>query len=78
MTTTHSDHCILALVTGANRGLGFATARILGQRGATVIIGARNVAKAEIAAAKLRDEGIAAWPLAIDLESEESVAAAAT
>lgn len=77
MTTTNDHTNQIALITGANRGLGLSTARLLGQRGATVLIGARNVAKAEIAAAELRDEGITAWPLAIDVESEESVAAAA-
>lgn len=35
----------LALITGANRGLGFETARRLGRSGVMTIIGARDAAK---------------------------------
>ncbi|PWU57551.1 dehydrogenase, partial [Micromonospora globispora] len=36
MTTT------IALITGANKGIGLATARQLGARGMTVLVGARR------------------------------------
>jgi NAD(P)-dependent dehydrogenase (short-subunit alcohol dehydrogenase family) len=47
----------VALVTGANRGLGFAIARGLAQRGLGVVVAARDVAAGEEAAALLRAEG---------------------
>ncbi|HEX2981133.1 MAG TPA: SDR family oxidoreductase [Anaerolineaceae bacterium] len=43
----------VALVTGASRGLGFATARLLAQEGARVAINARNPAALEKAAAEI-------------------------
>ncbi len=43
----------LALVTGANSGLGAATARELARAGATVVIACRNVAKGEQAVAQI-------------------------
>jgi NAD(P)-dependent dehydrogenase (short-subunit alcohol dehydrogenase family) len=67
----------IALITGANRGLGFETARQLGRSGMTTILGARDAAKGEQAATKLRDEGIDAHALEIDVTSASSVEDAA-
>jgi NAD(P)-dependent dehydrogenase (short-subunit alcohol dehydrogenase family) len=44
----------VAVVTGGNGGLGLATSSALAGHGATVVIGARNMAKAESACAKIR------------------------
>jgi NAD(P)-dependent dehydrogenase (short-subunit alcohol dehydrogenase family) len=77
MTITQQTSTTVALVTGANRGLGLATARLLAESGATVLLGARNTAKAELAAAALRDEGLVCWPLTLDVESGASIAEAA-
>jgi NAD(P)-dependent dehydrogenase (short-subunit alcohol dehydrogenase family) len=52
-----SDATKVAFITGANRGLGFETARILGKQGVTVIVGARELEKGKAAADKLRGEG---------------------
>jgi len=53
-----TDATKVAFITGANRGLGFETARILGkQDGITVILGARELDKGKAAAEKLRGEG---------------------
>jgi NAD(P)-dependent dehydrogenase (short-subunit alcohol dehydrogenase family) len=76
MTITQQTTTI-ALVTGANRGLGLATTRLLAEAGSTVLLGARNAAKAEVAAANLRDEGLAVWPITVDVESAQSIADAA-
>ncbi|MDX6231339.1 MAG: hypothetical protein QOH68_290 [Nocardioidaceae bacterium] len=76
MTITQQTSTTVALVTGANRGLGLATARLLAESGATVLLGGRNMAKAEIAAARLRDEGLLCWPVTLDVESARSIAEA--
>ena len=57
----------VALITGANRGLGFETARQLGQQGITVLIGARNEKAGTEAAETLRGEGIDAQFLHLDV-----------
>lgn len=67
----------IALITGANKGIGFETARQLGARGATVLIGARDVERGETAAQTLRDEGLKADVVVIDTSDPESVATAA-
>ncbi|WP_454726824.1 MULTISPECIES: SDR family oxidoreductase [Cupriavidus] len=60
----------IALVTGGARGLGLEIARQLVTLGAHVIVGARDKAKAESAAAGLRDAGHAASALKLDVTSE--------
>jgi NAD(P)-dependent dehydrogenase (short-subunit alcohol dehydrogenase family) len=64
----------VAIVTGANTGLGFETARMLAEHGASVIIAARNVEKGKQAAARIRGD---VTVQALDLSSLESVRSAA-
>lgn len=68
---------MIAFITGANKGIGLATARRLGRAGATVIVGARNPEHGEQAAGRLRDERIDAESVAIDVTDPASVSAAA-
>ncbi len=67
----------IALITGANRGLGLETARQLGRTGVTTIIAGRDRAKAERAATELRREGLDAGSVQLDVTSPASVQAAA-
>ncbi|MFB2581313.1 SDR family oxidoreductase [Herbiconiux sp. P15] len=66
-----------ALVTGANKGIGYAIAQGLGAAGFTVAVGARDDRKREEAVARLRADGVDAFGVALDVTSDESVAAAA-
>ncbi|MBD1385923.1 SDR family oxidoreductase [Mucilaginibacter rigui] len=68
----------VALITGANRGIGFETAKQLGQKGIAVIIGARSKTAADEAAAKLIGQGISAFGLKLDVTNAEDRKAAAT
>lgn len=67
----------IALVTGANKGIGFATARQLGARGWTVLVGAREAERGRVAERALRDGGADAHAVPLDVTDEESVAGAA-
>ena len=66
----------IALITGANKGLGFEMARQLGQAGVRVLLAARDPQKGEAAAAKLRGEGLDAQFLKLDVTDKRDRAAA--
>lgn len=66
-----------ALVTGANKGIGFAVAQGLGASGFTVAVGARDRARGEEAVRRLESAGVEAFAVALDVTSDESVAVAA-
>ena len=61
----------IALITGANKGLGFEMARQLGQAGVTVVLAARDPKKGETAAEKLRGEGLDVHFLKLDVTEQE-------
>ncbi|WP_329417750.1 SDR family oxidoreductase (plasmid) [Streptomyces sp. NBC_00704] len=67
----------IALVTGANKGIGFAVARRLGERGIVVVVGARDETLGKQAADALAADGIAATALRLDVTDPEGVAEAA-
>ena len=68
----------IALVTGANSGLGLETARALARRGATVLMGCRDAGRAEAARRALEGDATAAIEiLPLDLADLGSVAQAA-
>ena len=58
MTSEKKNRKRIALVTGANRGLGFETCRQLAQLGLTVVLSARDLTKGEIAAKRLIERGL--------------------
>ena len=66
------------MVTGSNRGIGFETARQLGQHGVTVIVSARAEREATDAANKLRSEAIETESIALDVTNAADRIAAAT
>ncbi|MCX5691330.1 MAG: SDR family oxidoreductase [Planctomycetota bacterium] len=67
----------IALITGANKGIGFETAKQLGAMGVHVLIGARDAARGNEAVARLAAEKISAEYVQLEVTSESSVAAAA-
>jgi NAD(P)-dependent dehydrogenase (short-subunit alcohol dehydrogenase family) len=66
-----------ALVTGANKGIGYEIAAGLGALGWSIGVGARDETRREAAVAKLRAGGVDAFGVPLDVTDEASVAAAA-
>jgi NAD(P)-dependent dehydrogenase (short-subunit alcohol dehydrogenase family) len=67
----------IALITGANKGIGFETARQLGSRGMTVLVGARDEERGRAAERTLRDEGTDARFVQLDVTDAKSIQQAA-
>src|SRR6187402_3534965 len=65
----------VALVTGANKGIGHAIASELSARGFTVLVGARDAARGEAAAKRIAGDARA---IELDVTRADSIAAAAT
>lgn len=67
----------VAVVTGANSGIGFETARALAEHGATVVMACRNLDKGEAALSRIRERAPESDVslMALDLASLASVAA---
>ena len=67
----------IALVTGANKGIGLEIVRGLARDGITVLLGAREESRGEAAAKQLRDEGLDTHFVRLDVTDSAVVAAAA-
>jgi NAD(P)-dependent dehydrogenase (short-subunit alcohol dehydrogenase family) len=67
----------VALITGANKGMGLEIGRQLGRAGITVLLGTRSLERGSEAARALHGEGIDARAIQLDVTDEASVAAAA-
>ena len=68
-----------ALITGANKGIGFEVTRQLSQKGVYVYLGSRNLEKGREAINKLKAEGIKnVEVIQLDVTNDESVKAART
>jgi NAD(P)-dependent dehydrogenase (short-subunit alcohol dehydrogenase family) len=63
----------IALVTGANKGIGFETARQLGKEGITVIAAARNKENGIKAVETLKSEGIDIEFLQLDVDKDADI-----
>lgn len=65
------------LITGANKGIGFEIARQLGQKGWTILLGARNKERGLAAVKQLQAEGITVAWVPIDLNDLATIHATA-
>ncbi|MDX9788067.1 MAG: SDR family oxidoreductase [Desulfobacterales bacterium] len=72
---TNNDHKI-ALVTGANKGIGFEIARKLAQQGIEVLMGVRDPSKGASAKQKLAAENLPAKMIEIDVTNPMAIQAA--
>lgn len=67
----------IALVTGANKGIGLEIARQLAKAGVTVLMGARDLQRGQAAAGELAQAGLAVEAIEVDLNNEATITAAA-
>jgi NAD(P)-dependent dehydrogenase (short-subunit alcohol dehydrogenase family) len=65
----------IALVTGANKGLGFEISRQLAQQGIKVVMGVRDAAKGQVAMNQLLQDGLNAEFQRLDVTDSESIEA---
>ena len=63
----------IALVTGANKGIGFETVRQLAAKGVRSLLASRDIARGEAAALVLRSEGLPVEYLALDVNDASSI-----
>lgn len=67
-----------ALITGANKGIGFETAKYLLQQGYFVYLGSRRVSSGQLAVGNLKEQGLSSCELVeLDVTSQTSIDAAA-
>lgn len=72
-----AENAKVALITGANKGIGKEIARQLGAQGITVLVGARNETRGNEAASELKAQGIDAHALLLDVTNAQSITDAA-
>jgi NAD(P)-dependent dehydrogenase (short-subunit alcohol dehydrogenase family) len=70
-------HKRVALITGANKGIGFEVARQVGKAGVIVLVGARNAELGRAAEKKLKAEGVDARHVELDVTKHATIAKAA-
>jgi NAD(P)-dependent dehydrogenase (short-subunit alcohol dehydrogenase family) len=67
----------IALISGANKGIGFEIARGLGEKKITVLVGARDEARGQAAADKLKTEGVDARFIKLEVTDQGTIQRAA-
>ncbi len=72
--SAHDDHTRVALVTGANQGIGYAVAERLAADGMYVVLNGQRAAAVEEAVRKIADKGARVMGIAADVSSEQAVA----
>ncbi len=65
----------IALITGANKGLGLEMSRQLGHQGITILLAARDLSKGEAAAKTLTADGLDVRPIQLDVVNPADIAA---
>lgn len=75
--TTQRTESRIALVTGANKGIGFETSRQLAKQGVTVLLGARNEARGQAAERQLKEEGLDVRFVLLDVTDQTTMTAVA-
>ncbi|HEX6484883.1 MAG TPA: SDR family NAD(P)-dependent oxidoreductase, partial [Ktedonobacteraceae bacterium] len=73
-----SDTQKIALITGANKGIGFEIARQLGLKGLIVLAGARDQTRGDEAARRLQSEGIETLVVHLDVTDQATINQAAS
>ncbi len=68
---------MLALITGGNRGIGFAACESLAKKGMKILLGSRDIEKGEFAAKKLQDKGHDVTFISLDVSQPKSIQCAA-
>lgn len=68
-----SLHSKVAVITGANRGIGFAIAEALASAGCNLVVTSRKATDAEAAAEKLAAHGVRVLPIQCDVRDEIAV-----
>ena len=63
----------IALVTGANRGIGLEVVRQLATEGMTVLLGARSLEKGEAAANQLKEDGLSVVACQLDVTKQADI-----
>jgi NAD(P)-dependent dehydrogenase (short-subunit alcohol dehydrogenase family) len=67
----------VALVTGANKGIGYEIARGLARKGMSVVLGCRDIGRAQAAAGKLSEEGHSVVGTLLDVTRPDTIQNAA-
>jgi NAD(P)-dependent dehydrogenase (short-subunit alcohol dehydrogenase family) len=71
-----TDHKKIVLITGANKGIGFAAARELAEAGHTVLLGARDLGRGAAATAELAAHDLDVRFVHLDVTDPDTIAAA--
>ena len=69
----NSENSTIALVTGANRGIGLEVVRQLAQKQITVFLSSRDLESGKKAAEKLSQEELKVIPCQLDITNQESI-----